>query len=306
MLTARQMVIIATRSSAPPLHLSGLAKMYTVSPFSLRAIANLLHQQKTYVLCYVRNLSLLSTVSSYAELQTAFFAPGQQPSQATLQNLANIVNAAGGSLHNLSQGWGMVCIAGTLEPLAGLTALDIKAAAASAPPSASSVRPLDDSDPPSAWHDIFEGVSVLGGALITIALLPADIPAAGLVILGLAAVGSFGGFQVGSGLAQTGILQIFADNPSAPPPVFAVEGGYSDLPGGVASAASGVLTTTLTPDPIAGYTSAPVDVNSLPSTPPPTPGPTPGPTPLPPPPPPGPPPPPADDDDDDDDDDDGD
>ena len=35
MLTARQMITIATQSSVAPLHLSDLAKMYKISPVSL-------------------------------------------------------------------------------------------------------------------------------------------------------------------------------------------------------------------------------------------------------------------------------
>ena len=48
-LNARQLATIATRNSEPPLRLSDLREMYTVNPFSLRAIANLMEEQKTYL-----------------------------------------------------------------------------------------------------------------------------------------------------------------------------------------------------------------------------------------------------------------
>jgi hypothetical protein len=67
MLTATQMVAIATRNGTPPMHLSGLAELYKVHPLSLRSVANLIDQQKTFMEYQVRDVSLVAKSKGYAD-----------------------------------------------------------------------------------------------------------------------------------------------------------------------------------------------------------------------------------------------
>lgn len=121
MLTARQMVSIATQKSQPPLHLSSLAKTYKVSPFSLRVIENLMHRQKAYFLCEARDISIMKTVKSYAELRNVWAS--SKPSKATLEQLASILGASGASVKVVSELWRKVGIAGNVGGLASISAL---------------------------------------------------------------------------------------------------------------------------------------------------------------------------------------
>jgi hypothetical protein len=319
MLTARQMVSIATQSSVPPLHLSGLAKMYTVSPFSLRAIGNLMQQQKTFFVCEVRDLSLLTAASpvfqpprapnSYQELQAVWAASGQ-PSTASLQQLGKMLPASGCTY--LSEYWHEVGIAGNPGTLAGLNVYRLDVLAGFTVPAAESARALDGSPPPpppppspigDGWSLVQKGLAGVAGTLIAYgnygpriadealiaALTGAEISqytwalAVGISLGGVLAAATLG---VGVGLLGVGIYELLVNNSTVTPSVSPPDGGYTNLPVDATNADAGVLSITTAVNPYAGYSSAPVDLNSLPSSPPPTPAPpppggTPAPTPAP-------------------------
>jgi hypothetical protein len=108
MLTATQMVAIATRNGTPPMHLSGLAELYKVHPLSLRSVANLIDQQKTFLEYQVRDVSLVAKSKGYADLMSKWQAAGP-PSKASLQVLEKVVRAWGAPsriCHDTGTTWG--------------------------------------------------------------------------------------------------------------------------------------------------------------------------------------------------------
>ena len=284
MLTARQMVIIATRSSVPPLRLSDLSKMYSVKPFSLRTIGNLMQQQKTYLQVQVRDLSLMKSVNSYSELQKSW-ATAPPPSKSTLQLFAKSLGAAGGSIKELSEFWHEVGIAGNLGSLASLNVYRLDTLAGVAPSAAiGSLHPLVLTEG-EQWLAVGTYLVTVGGLLIAVAGLPATLPAlavitaVGLTQSGLATAGialALGGFVD----LSVGMYVVVIDNPSATPSISAPSGSASNLPVDATDAGAGVLSTTGTPDAFASFNLPVLDINNLPTAPPPTaaPGPTPVPT----------------------------
>jgi hypothetical protein len=142
MLTATQMVAIATRNGTPPMHLSGLAELYKVHPLSLRSVANLIDQQKTFLEYQVRDVSLVAKSKGYADLMSKWQAAGP-PSKASLQVLEKVVRAWGGSITYLSRYWNNVGIAGKLGGLAGVQALRLDLLTVAEAPASGGIRPFD-------------------------------------------------------------------------------------------------------------------------------------------------------------------
>lgn len=272
MLTARQMVTLATQSSVPPLHLSDLAKMYTVNPLSLRSVANLMQQQKTYLLCDVRSISLLSTVSSYTQLQSSFATAGAL-SKAELAQFASILSAASGSITSLSKDRKTVGIAGTLGSLAGLNAYRLDVLTGAAPLAPDTPQPRLT---PDQWATLGKVLLGVGGVLILLSGVPAAAVLGIIVAIlegagGAATAGELvaagGALVTAAGAAAQGVgfFESVVDNPSATLCMCAPDGGVTNLPVDTTDADAGVLSLTVTPDPVAGYNATPVDVNSLPA-----------------------------------------
>ena len=121
MLTIRQMVAIATQGGAAPVHVSALGKMFNVKPLSVRSIANLMENQKTYLEFRVIDKSVLTGTTSYADLQQKVMAlvnsgHAQAPKNDLQQLARRVVGAAGGSITYVSEYWGKVGIARNIGP----------------------------------------------------------------------------------------------------------------------------------------------------------------------------------------------
>jgi len=286
------MVAIATQSSAPPLRLSDLAKMYKVSPFSLRMIANLMQQQKTYLQFDVRDISLLKTVKSYSELQ-ASWATSAHPSMATLQQLSQTLSGAGASIKYVSDYWHQMGIAGNLGPLVGLNVYRLDLLAGSAPSTSDGLHPLDLSTG-EKWLAVGGLAATVGLGLLAIASAPADLlviavitTLPGLSADALAAAG-ISLFVAGSAVAigSLGVMSFSVDPPTASNQpsspsvcICSPSGTDSDFPVDAGQADTGVLTTPDIGDAYAEYNSPDVNVSQMEPSPPPTtsPGTTPAP-----------------------------
>jgi len=293
MLTARQMVTIATQSSVLPLRLSGLAKMYTVtSPLSLRTIANLMQQQKTYLEFEVRDISLLTApgVTSYATLQAAW-TTGGHPSRATLEQLSTMLSGAGASITYVSEYWHKVGIAGKLGALAGLNVYPLNVLTGASAPQSPQLRPQALTPEEEEWLAI--GAFLMGAAAVlliapagigfvgtTLAMLPEPIligtlssaAATGLQALGFT-VGVAGVVVGGVGVVEVvaDIIENFIALPS---------GTNVNTPVDPETANAGVLTITDVRDAYGGYSAPTIVITAhVPADPPPTP--TPGGTPPP-------------------------
>ena len=251
--------------------------------------------QKTYLEFQVRDISLLSSVNSYAELQANWASSGHL-SKATLQNLAIILTPTGGSITYVSQSWHEVGIAGMLGVLATLNAfrLDVLVGAAPAAPPVSKVLHLDLT--PDQWTKLAALLAGAGAVLITITggagVVPVALLAVGTGSFSLTTVVSVLGLTLtaeGVAAGSLGLYESIVSNPSANVCASPPSGGIINLPIDASDAGSDVLSTTATPDAYVGYTSPAVDTNNLPTVPPPpmpsgsgpTPVPTSGPTPVP-------------------------
>ena len=125
MLSAAEMVRLASKSVTPPFRLSSLKAMYKVQPLSLRAVATLMANQKTYFVCEVRDVSLLTTAASYDQFVSAW--PAAAASQATLQQLGAMLESVGASMIYVSQDYRRVGISAPLGALGGITAYSLPA-----------------------------------------------------------------------------------------------------------------------------------------------------------------------------------
>jgi len=274
MLTAMQMSAIATQNSLPPWHLSGLSKMYNVKPFSLRNFAEVMQQQKTFLECDVRDMSLLDTVSTYSDLQN-IWASSSQPSKATLQNLENALSAAGQSCNitYLSKYHHKVGIAGLLGDLTNLKIYRVDILM----DDSSSVSALNRPKPrltPGQWG----AIAAAGGLLITLTGGPAVAVPATYALLTGAGLATWGEIVGAASVILTsasvvgGLVANFSGNTCVCQP----SGSNANLPVDTTTADAGVLSSTTTPDAYASFNAPVVDVNDLSSNTVPTPSPAPG------------------------------
>ena len=163
-------------------------------------------QQKVYYVCEVRDTSLLSSATSYSDLQSKFAA--SQPSKATLLNLSQLVSQAGGSIKYLSKDWRRVGIMGNLASLAGahVYRIDALLQALSASQSEGRIRPEDVT---GGLKDIANAIAILIGVIIAgpalvemgVSVLVAEV----IVGIGGVAAGVIGGF---------GFAELFSDSPN--------------------------------------------------------------------------------------------
>jgi hypothetical protein len=290
MLSAIQMVRIATRSNVLPLRVSDLGKMYSVKPLTLRAIAVLMEKQKTYLQCEIRDLSLLTSVNSYAEFQ-AKLPSLPAPSKATLQEVVKILGTAG-SIKTVSPDYKEIGIAGTLGPLASLTTLRLDVLVGVTPPMtehapklATGLRPEPELSLTSGqWLALGGALATIGGIIIVASIGTAAVPAfLAYLVLGAsepAAAAGLAGYaaSVGIGAQLEGVyflsvgiaetianaLSTAASTSSATTCFCPPTGGTIDPPVDAGDAGSGVFSTTETPDAYVGYTSPDVNIASLP------------------------------------------
>jgi hypothetical protein len=168
---------------------------------SLRSANNLMQHQKIYYLCEVRDVSILKTANSYADLQQKFMA--SQPSKAALLQFSQLVNQAGGAIKYVSQDWRRVGVAGTIGSFTSVSTYRIDELLA-ALDSQSKARALHPEDVQGGLEKILEGLGGVIGVALAIAALPATAP---VVFLAFVAGVAFGGL-IGSGL-----WSLFQNNP---------------------------------------------------------------------------------------------
>jgi hypothetical protein len=276
MLTARQLVTIATGNTTPPFHLSDISKLYTIKPFSLRSAANLAHAQKTYLLLEIRDVGLLKNVSSYAQLEALFKPSGPRPSKATLVQLSKTLSAAGVSIKYVSSDFRRVGIAGTLESLAGVRVALMHPLAGPTPAAAQSTEAIHtEAVTPAQWVAILGGVVVvaafvgalasggaLGAAVVAVIQATATVGQANLVVASLA----------GTGAGVIGSIIAYEIAGISPAPVVCLPSQASSLPVDASDAGTGVLTTQTSSGLDSGgifdaYQAPDVDASSLPAVP---------------------------------------
>jgi hypothetical protein len=132
MLTAKQMMAIATRNSAPPWRVSSLGTAFKGSslagpPLKLRALGDALGARKTTFFVQVRDLALASNLQKVAAgqrpAQLASLWAKSAPSKSTLQALSGVLSATGGSIVSVSHDWQSVGIAGSTAALTAVRAI---------------------------------------------------------------------------------------------------------------------------------------------------------------------------------------
>lgn len=279
MLSARQVISIATLSKKPPLRLSHVTRMYKMKSVSLRSINKIMEQQKMYFLCEFRDtfvnewIPLLVVtpkglaISDYPAFYERFMA--LQPSKATLLQLSKIVNAVGGSIKYVSSDWRRVGIEGTMASLARVSVSSLDKWLKSVQPESSKAKAgaLQPQDIKSGLENIAGGVVAGAATAVAVVKLPEELF---LVVLSLGAITT--AYFIGEG-----IHEMYEDNPNV-----STNDYYGLPPGGVPQVTgppfdpldAGTSTIAVLPQPptdagASGIpTLQPVDVSNLPESPP--------------------------------------
>jgi hypothetical protein len=126
MLTAKQLLGIATRRSVPPWRLGELRTIFKVpptTPLSLRSVLNGVQGQKVVFFVEVRDASILKSVHTLAELQAMW--KKSVPTKATWAQLSQILSSPGGSLKFLSNNWLSTGITGRVGSFAAVPTIRI-------------------------------------------------------------------------------------------------------------------------------------------------------------------------------------
>jgi hypothetical protein len=263
MLTASQLVAIATGNSNPPYRLSSLSKLYAMKPLSLRSVSNLMERQNCYVVCEIRDPAILKGVKTYSQLQDAFLKSGT-PSKATLVKFSEILQKEGASIKYLSEDWRRVGIQGTLGgSLAGLHAYLIENPA-TAPNARDGAGRLQPEDLASNLSTISDGIIAFGGILLAVGLVGvtagAAVPLIAVVGGGIAGFGA--GVKIGIGISG------FISDSNSAPLVVSLPSGNVNLPINSEDAGSAIVTNATTGS-VSDIASTPaVDPSGLPANPP--------------------------------------
>jgi hypothetical protein len=182
MLTVKQLIMIATRNATPPFRVGDLLGKFGGRPLSLRSAIASLQGQQFIILAKIVDLSILSNVNTFDQLQAAIrSAPGA--SKATLVTLDQLITPAGGSIKFLSADRKTVGIAGNANSLVAVPTVRVQS-------------------------QTFDGISHVaggliagGGVVIAILGLPAEAPF--ILVAGAGAAGAAGaGALTGLGIAE--------------------------------------------------------------------------------------------------------
>lgn len=151
MLTLKQVLIIATRRSAPPWHAGELRSILKVSgPLSLRSAISSVEEQKMVLFVQIRDLSLLKSVTTLAELRAAWRS--SHPGKDTVNRLSQELAKSGVTVNFISTDGQTVGLAGKTNALAGIATAAITSPAAL-----------------SGASDALKGAGILVGAIAALA-----------------------------------------------------------------------------------------------------------------------------------------
>jgi hypothetical protein len=209
-LTLKQTISIATHSSVPPWHASGLRKNYgTVGhSLSLLSVRDQLQAQKTIFILQIRDSSILSSSADFHALQAnwASLNPAWTPTKESLASLFQVLNGNGLSVKKLSRDWRIIAITGTAASFASVPGVMVTDAGGGTAGgnAVGGVTPLS-----GGWGEIGAGAAGFAGILMA-----AGVGAVAVTPVGWAfAVGAIGAAIIFGTVLGDGIYDVVNDQP---------------------------------------------------------------------------------------------